>query len=76
VVDNGGVSVYGAATTEINAGAILRLNGAQIHLNGSCGLLADANKVFQHVHAVDGNPGATGGAQGPLPNVSSTVLAC
>jgi hypothetical protein len=76
VVDNTGVSVDGAATTEISAGATLRLNGSLIHLNGACGQLADASKVFQHVHSVDGNPGATGPAQGAPPSVSSTVFAC
>jgi hypothetical protein len=76
VVDNTGVSVDGVANTDISAGAKLRLNGSLIQLNGACGLLADANKVFQHTHGVDGNPGSTGPGGGALPNVSSTVLAC
>lgn len=76
VVNSSGVSIDGAATTEVSAGATLRLNGSLIQLNGACGQLADANKVFQHFHAVDGNPGTTGAAQGAPPAVSSTVLAC
>jgi hypothetical protein len=76
VVNNSGVNVDGAANTDISAGSNLRLNGALIQLNGACGQLADANKVFQHIHAVDGNPGVTGAAQGAPPSVSSTVLAC
>jgi hypothetical protein len=81
VVGNGGVSVEGAAvsvegaaSTEIRASGTLTLNGALITLNGGCGPLADANKVFNHSHAVSG--GTTGPGQGPSPSLGPTVLAC
>jgi hypothetical protein len=46
VVDNSGVSVDGAATTEIRAGASLRLTGSQIQLNGACRALQGSTTVF------------------------------
>jgi len=76
VVNNTGVAVEGAGNTEISAGAIVRLNGALIQLNGACGQFADANKVFQHSHPVDGNPGATGPGQGSPPSLSTSVFGC
>jgi hypothetical protein len=74
IINNTGVTVDGANTTNIDAGGILRLNGALIHLNGACSQLADAGKVFQHTHPETG--GTTAPGQGPLPSLGTSVFAC
>jgi hypothetical protein len=80
-VDGAGVTIEGAARTEIKSSGQVRLQGSTVQLdgvialNGSCAPVASASAVLGHFHIAPGEGGATSGYQGASPAFTN-VFAC